>query len=353
MECGLIGIQGSGKTTLFQALTAHAVEVQLGSMKPNMGVADIPDPRLGQLATHIPTEKIVPASLQVVDIPGVPDGGGASALNAVLSSIRTVDAVCQVVRCWDDAGLGPADPASDIASLEIELVLADLVVAEGGVDKARRTAKSGDRDAKQRLELLEKAHAMLSEEKPLRNGDWDQSESALLKSYGMITAKPIMFVANVGEDDVSGESSHSKAVVEAAEARGGVAVTLCATIESEISELDQADRGEMLDSMGITEPALGAFARAANQLLGLTTFYTAGEKEVRAWVITQGATAPEAAGAIHSDIQRGFIRAECFHVDDLEEYKSEKAIKEAGKLRSEGKSYTMQDGDVVHYLFNV
>lgn len=353
MECGLIGVQGSGKTTLFQALTSHAVEVQVGSMKPNLGIADIPDPRLQRLAVHIPPDKIVPATLQVVDIPGVPDGGGATALNAVLSSIRTVDAVCQVVRCWDDVGLGPADPVSDIAALEMELVLADLVVAEGGADKAKRAARSGDRDAKQRLEVLEKSCALLGEETPLRQGTWDDAELALLKSYGMITAKPIMYVANVGEDGVASETEAAKAVAEAAASRGGVSVSLCATIESEIAELDEADRGDMLESMGISEPALGAFARAANDLLGLTTFYTAGEKEVRAWVITQGATAPEAAGAIHSDIQRGFIRAECYHVDDLDELKSEKAIKEAGRLRSEGKGYTMQDGDVVHYLFNV
>lgn len=353
MECGLIGVQGSGKTTLFQALTSHAVEIQVGSMKPNLGIADIPDLRLTRLAVHIPPEKIVPATLQVVDIPGVPDGGGATALNAVLSSIRTVDAVCQVVRCWDDAGLGSADPGSDIASLEMELVLADLVVAEGGADKAKRASRSGDREAKQRFEVLEKSCALLGEEKPLRQGTWDEAELALLKSYGMITAKPTMYVANVGEDGVAGDTPAVKAVAEAAASRGGVSVALCATIESEISELDESDRGDMLESMGITEPALGAFARAANDLLGLTTFYTAGEKEVRAWVITQGATAPEAAGAIHSDIQRGFIRAECYHVDDLDELKSEKAIKEAGRLRSEGKGYTMQDGDVVHYLFNV
>ena len=322
-------------------------------MKPNLGIADIPDPRLQRLAVHIPPDKIVPATLQVVDIPGVPDGGGATALNAVLSSIRTVDAVCQVVRCWDDVGLGPADPVSDIAALEMELVLADLVVAEGGADKAKRAARSGDRDAKQRLEVLEKSCALLGEETPLRQGTWDDAELALLKSYGMITAKPIMYVANVGEDGVTSETEAAKAVAEAAASRGGVSVSLCATIESEIAELDEADRGDMLESMGISEPALGAFARAANDLLGLTTFYTAGEKEVRAWVITQGATAPEAAGAIHSDIQRGFIRAECYHVDDLDELKSEKAIKEAGRLRSEGKGYTMQDGDVVHYLFNV
>jgi len=289
-----------------------------------------------------------------VDSPGVADSsGGASALNTVLSSIRTVDAVCQVVRCWDDLGLGPADPVSDIESLETELVLADLVVAEGVVDKAKRATRGGDIDAKQRLEVLERCCALLSEERPIRTGQWDQTEQGILRGYGMITAKPIMYVANVGEDGVSGDAPAAAAVAEASTARSGVSVALCATIESEIAELDEADRGEMLKSMGIAEPALGTFARAANELLGLATFYTAGEKEVRAWVIPQGATAPEAAGTIHSDIQRGFIRAECYHVDELDEFKSEKAIKEAGKMRSEGKGYTLQDGDVVHYLFNV
>jgi len=344
MECGLVGLQGTGKTTLFTALTGHSVPVQVGSMKPNIGMADIPDPRLLQIAEFIPPEKIIPAKVQVVDIPGVPSGGGQ--LNQVLASIREVDAVAQVVMCCEGH-----DPASDISSMEAEMIVADLVVAEGSLDKATRTARSGDKESKDRLAVIEKVHAMLEEEHPIRNGTWDEHEQAILKSYGMITAKPMLYVANVAEDDLTGAAAAP--VQSHAESHGAPCVHLCSTLESEIAELDADDRTEMLESMGITEPALGAFARACNELLGLSTFYTAGDKEVRAWSIPQGATAPEAAGSIHGDLQRGFIRAECFHCDDLFELGSEKAIKEAGRLRSEGKTYVMQDGDVAHILFNV
>jgi len=344
MECGLVGLQGTGKTTLFTALTAHSVPVQAGSMKPNIGMADIPDPRLLRIAEFIPPEKIIPAKVQVVDIPGVPSGGGQ--LNQVLANIREVDAVAQVVMCCEGH-----DPASDISSMEAEMIVADLVVAEGSLDKATRTARSGDKESKDRLAVIEKVHAMLEEERPIRNATWDEHEQAILKSYGMITAKPMLYVANVAEDDLTGAAAAP--VQSHAESHGAPCVHLCSTLESEIAELDADDRSEMLESMGITEPALGAFARACNELLGLSTFYTAGDKEVRAWSIPQGATAPEAAGSIHGDLQRGFIRAECFHCDDLFELGSEKAIKEAGKLRSEGKAYVMQDGDVAHILFNV
>jgi GTP-binding protein YchF len=344
MECGLIGKQGVGKTTLFTALTAHAVPVQAGSMKPNIGLADIPDPRLLRISEFIPPEKIIPARVQVVDIPGVPSGGGQ--LNQVLASIREVDAIAHVVQCFDGNS-----PASDIASMESELIMADLVVAEGSLDKATRSARSGDQESKDRLAVIERVHSMLEEERPIRSGTWDEQERGILRSYGMITAKPMLYVANVGEDDLEGSAAAS--VREHASGCDAPCVHLCATLESEIAELEENDRVEMLESMGIAEPALGAFARATNELLGLSTFYTAGEKEVRAWSIPQGATAPEAAGSIHGDLQRGFIRAECFHCDDLFELGSEKAIKEAGKLRSEGKSYVMQDGDVAHILFNV
>jgi len=348
MECGLIGLQGVGKTTLFQALTAHAVPVQMGSMKPNVGIASMPDPRLDQIAEFIPPEKLIPATVQVVDIPGVPSGGGASNLNQVLAHIRTVDALVHVVNCWEDGDVGSA-----IASMDAELILADLVVAEGAVDKASRAARSGDPDARKRLAVLEQVQAMLSEERPVRDHDWDELEEAVLKSYGFMSAKPMLYVANVAEEDLAGVGQAAMAVSEAAASAGTTAVAVCARIESEIAEMDEADRGDMLESMGIERPAIGVLAAAMNEVLGLSTFYTAGEKEVRAWSIPQGAPAPEAAGAIHSDIQRGFIRAECYHCDDLFELKSEKAIKEAGKLRSEGKSYAMQDGDVVHFLFNV
>jgi len=348
MECGLIGLQGVGKTTLFQALTAHTVPVQIGSMKPHVGIAPMPDPRLDRIAEFIPPEKLIPATVQVVDIPGVPSGGGASNLNQVLSHIRTVDALVHVVKCWDGD-----EAAAAIDAMDAELILADLVVAEGAVDKAARAARSGDADAKKRLAVLERVQELLGDETPVRQHAWDDAEAAVLKSYGFMTAKPMFYVANVGEDDVSGEGPGPAAVQEAAEAGGTKAVVVCAAVESEIAEMDEGDRGDMLASMGIERPAIGVLAAAMNEVLGLSTFYTAGEKEVRAWSVSKGASAPEAAGAIHSDIQRGFIRAECYHCDDLFELESEKAIKEAGRLRSEGKAYAMQDGDVVHFLFNV
>ena len=346
MECGLIGLQGVGKTTLFTALTAHSVAVQVGSMKPNMGIAPIPDPRLAKINEFIVAQKVIPATLQVVDLPGVPSGG--SNLNAVLAHIRNVDALCHVVKCFENGKV-----KNNIATMDSELIVADMVVVEGAIDKADRTAKHGDKEAMQRVDVLSRVNTLLEEEKPARDGEWDENDRAILKSYGIMTAKPMLYVANVTEDDVNGGSDAANYVTKYAQEHGGQSVAVCATLESEIAELDEGDRIEMLESMGLVEPAVGPLARALNSLLGLSTFYTAGDKEVRAWPIPQGAPAPQAAGVIHSDIERGFIRAECYHVDDLFSLSSEKAIKEAGKLRSEGKNYMMQDGDVVNFLFNV
>ena len=278
----------------------------------------------------------------------------ASRLNAILSNIRQVDAILHVVRCADFNGLGAPNPAADIETLDTELVLADLVVVEGAIEKATRTARSGDKEAKDRLALCERLKDVLEEGRSIRSmDDLSEMDHRLLKSYGMMSAKPVLYVANVGEEDVDGSSEAAQAVGAIAEASGGRAVSVSCGIEAELVELEGDDRQEMLESLGLAEPAIGPLARAARDLLGLTCFYTAGEKEVRAWTTPIGATAPEAAGAIHTDIQRGFIRAECYSVDELVQYKSEKAIKDAGKLRSEGKTYHMQDGDVVHFLFNV
>jgi hypothetical protein len=315
-------------------------------MNPNVGIAPIPDPRLKQINNFIDAKKIIPATLQVVDLPGVPSGG--SNLNAVLAHIRNVDVLCQIVKCYDDC-----NPEHDIDSMNSELIVADMVVIDGAIDKANRTAKHGDKEAQKRVDVLSRVNTLLEEEKPAREGEWDESDLAILKSYGIMTAKPMLYVANVSEDDVDGNSEAAKYVAKHASEHGGEQVVVCATIESEIAELDESDQSEMLESMGLKEPAVGPLARALNSLLGLSTFYTAGEKEVRAWPIQKNAPAPQAAGVIHSDIERGFIRAECYHVDDLFELTSEKAIKEAGKLRSEGKNYSMQDGDVVNFLFNV
>ncbi len=346
MECGLIGLQGVGKTTLFTALTAHSVAVQIGSMKPNMGIAPIPDPRLAKITEFIIAQKVIPASLQVVDLPGVPSGG--SNLNTVLAHIRNVDALCHIVKCFDGS-----DVENDITAMDGELIVADMVVVESGIEKADRTAKHGDKEALHRVDVLSRVNALLEEEKTARQGTWDEHDMAVLKSYGIMTAKPMLYLANVSENDVDGSSDSAQFVKKYALDHGGESVTVCATLESEIAELDAEDQAEMLESMGLLEPAVGPLARALNSLLGLSTFYTAGEKEVRAWPIPMGAAAPQAAGVIHSDIERGFIRAECYHVDDLFALSTEKAIKEAGKLRSEGKNYLMQDGDVVNFLFNV
>lgn len=364
MECGIVGLPGSGKTTLFNALTGSRASGfagggGAGGLKPNVGVAKIPDPRLQLIASYIPTKKIVNATIQFVDIPGVAAGGGAGAaakLNAFLAHVRQVDAICMVIKCFDElgGGSGAVDPARDIDAMDTELVIADLQVAEGALDKASRAARAGDADSKARAALLEKTLGLLNEGKPIRSRtDWSDSEKPLLKSYGMITAKPVLYVANVAESDLEGKSPAAQAVIKHAQTSGGQAVALCAKLEAELAELDEADRGEMLQSLGLKEAAIGPLARAANTLLGLASFYTAGEKEVRAWPIRIGAAAPEAAGSVHSDIERGFIRAECYHVDDLVKHTTEKAIREAGRLRSEGKNYRLQDGDVVHFLFNV
>ena len=348
MECGIVGLPDSGKTSLFQALTAHAVAVEIGTLKPNIGQADIPDPRLTEIRKFIPTRKIVPARLELVDIPGISTGGGASHA-AVLAHIRMVAALCHVVNCFD----GSADPVSAYTDLRLELILSDLEVIENSLEKARKSARSGYEESQRRQDALAKAQTLVEGEKPVALGDWSDAEERLIRGYGLLSAKPMLVVANVAEDDLEGTSGRVQALKAAVTADGGTMVVLCAALEGEIAELPEDERVEMLESMGLAEAAVGPLARAISERLGLATFYTAGEKEVRSWIIRQGATAPEAGGSVHSDIERGFIRAECYHVDELRELGSEKAIKEAGKLRSEGKQYVMKDGDVVHFLFNV
>lgn len=348
MECGIVGLPGSGKTCLFQALTAHAVEVQIGSLNPNMGQADIPDPRLHEIARFVTTRKVVPARLELVDIPGISTGGGGSHV-AVLAHIRTVEALCHVINCFD----GGSDAVSAYGDLRLELILSDLEVIENSLERAEKSARSGDEEAQRLRDALEKARALAEAEQPISAGDWSAAEELLMRGHGFLSAKPMLVVANVAEDDLEGAGAPVQALKDAVAADGGTVVVLRAALESEIAELPQDERAEMLASMGIDEPAVGPLARALNELLGLTTFYTANDKEVRSWLIRQGAAAPEAGGTVHSDMERGFIRAECYHVDELTEFGSEKAIKEAGRLRSEGKQYVLRDGDVVHFLFNV
>ncbi|MDG2054202.1 MAG: DUF933 domain-containing protein [Phycisphaerales bacterium] len=357
MECGLVGFSSTGKSTLLAALVGGQSKISSSgsAMKPAMGMAPVPDPRLETIAALIPPEKIIPVSLTLIDIPGLPSGQDPKQLNNVLSHLRQVDALCLVLRCYDAPGLPEADPVAEARAWDDEVVLADLIVVESALDKAKRAARGRDPEAPARQSLLEKVSATLEAGMPVREmaKELDDTETRLLSAYGLITSKPVLFVANVGEDDPSGQGAAATALAEYAVSKGALSVPVCAVLEAEIAEMDVDDRNEMLEGLGLSEPAIGPLARALYQSLGLACFYTAGEKEVRAWTIVHGATAPQAAGAIHSDIERGFIRAECFHVDDLVAHESEKAIRGAGKLRSEGKSYVMQDGDVVHFLFNV
>ena len=362
MEAGIVGLPNVGKSTLFNALTAAGAEANnypFCTIEPNVGVVPVPDPRLHTLASFIDTKEVIPAALRLVDIAGLVRGAskGEGLGNQFLSNIREVDAICHVVRCFADEDVshvdGAVDPIRDIETIETELMLADLQTVDASLDKAKRTARTGEKEAKARVALLEKCHAKLDAAEPIRSAEFTDEERKELKGMGMLTAKRVLFIANVDEDDLAGGSEAVRRVRAHAEATGGAVSTVCAKIESELIELDESDRAEMLESLGMTEPALHAVARAAYELLGLQSFYTAGPKEIRAWTIPAGATAPEAAGVIHSDFQRGFIRAEVYHVDDLVEHKSEAAIKAAGKLRLEGKNYVMRDGDVCHFLFNV
>ena len=362
LQCGIVGLPNVGKSTLFNALTKAGIAAEnypFCTIEPNTGVVEVPDPRLAQLAEIVKPERVLPAIVEFVDIAGLVAGAsqGEGLGNQFLAHIRETDAIVNVVRCFEDANVihvaGKVDPIADIEVIQTELCLADLGTVEKAGQRYTKAAKSGnDKEAAAMLKVLAPVQAALNEAKPVRTLQLSKDEQALLKPLCLITAKPAMFVGNVSEDGFENNPLLDR-LKDYAAGQNAPVVAICAKMEADMAEMSDEDKAIFLEEMGQTEPGLNRLIRAAFKLLGLQTYFTAGVKEVRAWTIHIGDTAPQAAGVIHGDFERGFIRAQTIAFDDYIQFKGEQGAKDAGKIRSEGKEYVVKDGDVMNFLFNV